>query len=138
MQGNNDPVKAKGYVMDALKILCLTVKSTNIKRQELIKREIQPKYRDICAEQPSATKLLATRDNFLESVKKLDGTKTQLTISPHIFLGKKGGGDRHQSSFHSYNNNNNYRRNFSQGHQGGKFQPSQRGKYPYSNNRNQK
>ena len=136
MQGNNDPVTAKGYVMDAFKILCLTVKSTNIKRQELIKREIQPKYRDLCAEQPSATKLLG--DNFLESVKKLDGTKTQLTITPQNFLGKRGG-DRHQSSFHSYNNNNNnYRRNFNQGHQGGKFQPSQRGKYPYSNNRNHK
>ena len=92
MQGNNDPVKANGYVMDAFKILCLTVKSINIKRQELIKREIQPKYRDICAEQPSATKLLATRDNFLESVKKLDGTKTQLTRSPHIFFRERGGG----------------------------------------------
>ena len=89
MQGNNDPVTAKGYVKDAFKILCLTVKSTNMKRQELIKREI-PKYRDLCAEQPSATKLL--RDNFLESVKKLDGTKTQLTITPQNFLGKRGGG----------------------------------------------
>ena len=86
MQGNNDPVTAKGYVMDAFKILCPTVKSTNIKRQELIKREIRPKYRDLCAEQPSATKLLG--DNFLESVKKLDGTKTQLTIT----IGKRGGG----------------------------------------------
>ena len=92
MQGNSDPVTAKGYVMDAFKILCLTVKSTNIRRQELIKREMQPKYRDLCAEQPSATKLLG--DNFLESVKKLDGTKTQLTMTSQIFLGKRGGGGR--------------------------------------------
>ena len=69
--------------MDALKILCLTVKSTNIKRQELIKREMQPKYRDVCAKQLSATKLLG--DNFLESVKKLDGIKAHLTRLHRIF-----------------------------------------------------
>ena len=79
MQGNRDPVTAESHIMDAFKILCLTVKSTNIKRQELIKREMQPKYRDLCAEQLSATKLLG--DNFLESVKKLDGTKAHLTMT---------------------------------------------------------
>ena len=99
MQGNSDPVTAKGCVMDAFKILCLTVKSTNIKRQELIKREMQPKYCDLCAEQLSATKLLG--DNFLESVKKLDGTKAHLTMNSQNFLGKGGGGGTSRPSTHT-------------------------------------
>ena len=89
MQTNSYHEAAKSNVMDAFKILCLTVKTTNNKRLELIKKEMQPKYRELCPEQLSATKLLG--DNFQEAVKKLDGTKSNLTMSSMNFLGRRGG-----------------------------------------------
>ena len=125
MQTNSNHEATKSNVMDAFKILCLIVKTTNNNRLELIKKEMQPKYRELCPEQPSATKLLG--DNFQEAVKKLDGTKSNLTMSSMNFLGRRGG-DRHQSSYHrDQNNSSNYRRNFN--HQ-------QRGKQFYNNNQN--
>ena len=133
IQNNGDQDAMKNNVMDAFKILCLQIKATNVKRLDLIKKEMQPKYRDLCAEQPSATKLLG--DGFQEAVKKLDGTKGHLTISSQNFLGRKGG-DRHQSPYQYHrdqNNNYGYRKN--QNYQGGKFQ--QKGKFNYTtNNRN--
>ena len=89
LQSNKDPETAKGYVMNAFKILSLNIEATNLKRLNLIKRELKPKYRDLCPEEPSATKLLG--DNFQEAVKNLDGTKGHITLTSQNFLGKRGG-----------------------------------------------
>ena len=88
---NADTVKT--YIMDAFKILSLNIKATNLKRLEFIKRELQPKYKAICPEEPSTTKLLG--DDFQESIKKQESAKGSIIVSTQSFLAKKGG-DRHQ------------------------------------------
>ena len=135
LQSNKDPETARGYVMDAFIILSLNIKATNLKRLNLIKRGLKPKYRDLCPEEPSATKLLG--DNFQEVVKKLDGTKGHITLTSQNFLGKRGGGgggDRHQSSF-NHNHHNFNRRNYNQNYQGYKYQ-NKGAKPNFNDNRN--
>ena len=78
------------------KMLSWNIKQTNLKRLERIQKELQPKYRPLFQEGPSATKLL--EDNFQEAVKKVEATKGNLTVSTGHFLGKKGC-NQNQSSY---------------------------------------
>ena len=93
----NDSGLAKTHIMDAFKILCLTIKKTNQKRMDDIKKDLQPKFRTLVPEEPSTTKLLG--DNFLEAIKKLEGTKGNVTLSQQHFLSKKGGDRNNKSSY---------------------------------------
>lgn len=119
--------EATGHIMDAFKILCLNIKATNLGRTERIKRELQPKFRAICKNEASATNLFG--DNFQEAVKKLEGTKSNLTsTAQQHFLGKKGGSRFNSQLSHSfkynygqnhknqnkarYNNNHKYQNNY--------------------------
>ena len=119
--------EATGHIMDAFKILCLNIKATNLGRTERIKRELQPKFRAICKNEASATNLFG--DNFQEAVKKLEGTKSNLTsTAQQHFLGKKGGsrfssqlshsfkynyGQNHKNQNKArYNNNHKYQNNY--------------------------
>ena len=106
MQANKEPERAKGYVVDAFKLLCLNIKATNLERLDNVKKELNPKYKSLVPEQPSTTKLLG--DNFQDAVKKVDGAKSSLTTSGQNFLGKRRG-DRPQSQTYKrypYNNRN--------------------------------
>ena len=100
LQGNKDPKQATEYVMDTFKILSLNIKITNANRTERIKKELRPKYRSLCQNEPSATHLFG--DNFQEAAKKLEGTKGNMTLTYQHFLGKKGG-DKNRQSPHRYN-----------------------------------
>ena len=118
MREKREPEKVRGYIMDAFKMLCLNVKSTNLERMENIKKELNPKYKCLVPDQPSTSKILG--DSFQEAVKKVDGAKSSLTSSSQHFLGKKRG-DRYQSSQgykprYPYNNKN-YKNNQKSGFQ---------------------
>lgn len=89
-------VNIPSLVSDTFKMLSWNIKQTNLKRLERIQKELQPKYRSICQDGPSATKLLG--DNFQEAAKKLETTRGNLTVSAGHFLGKRGGDRNHQSS----------------------------------------
>ena len=78
MQSRKDPERMQTYMMDAFKTLSLLIKTTNTARLERVKKELNPRYREVCQEGPSATKLLG--DNFHETVKKLDQAKGNLTV----------------------------------------------------------
>lgn len=96
--------EATGHIMDAFKILCLNIKATNLGRTERIKRELQPKFRAICKNEASATNLFG--DNFQEAVKKLEGTKSNLTsTAQQHFLGKRGGSRFSSQLSHSFKHN---------------------------------
>ena len=69
MQSNTDLEAAKNNVMDAYKILCLSVKTTNSKRLELIKKRMQ----GVVPRRTNSAKLLG--DNFQEAVKSWTGQK---------------------------------------------------------------
>ena len=111
--------KASEHIMDAFKMLCLTIKSNIAGRRERIKKELEPRFKALCNQEATPNKLF--RDNLQENIKKLEGTKTSLTTSQKNFLGKKGGNrqqyqqnrgkqHRHQrsaSQSHGYNQSNN-------------------------------
>ena len=111
MQSNRDPEITKKHVMDSFKILSLQVKTTNLNRLEQVKKELHPKYKALVPEEPSEAKLLG--DSFQDAVKKLEGTKNNITISSQSFLGKRGG-DRNQSS--QGNNRHKFRQNQNHGY----------------------
>ena len=111
MQSNRDPETTKKHVMDSFKILSLQIKTTNLNRLEQVKKELHPKYKALVPEEPSETKLLG--DSFQDAVKKLEGTKNNITISSQSFLGKRGG-DRNQSS--QGNNRHKFRQNQNHGY----------------------
>ncbi|MCG8049340.1 MAG: hypothetical protein N0E48_27745 [Candidatus Thiodiazotropha endolucinida] len=111
LQGVKEQQGAMRHVMDAFKILSLSIKVTNANRTDRIKKELQPKFRALCQNEASATNLLG--DNFLEAVKKLEGTKGNLTLSTQPFLGKRGGDKGKQSS---HRHNQTYGHGYRQGH----------------------
>ena len=76
-------VNIPSFVSDTFKMLPWNIKQANLKRRERIQKELQPKYRSLCQDGPSATKLLA--DNFQEAAKKLETTKRNLTVSAGHF-----------------------------------------------------
>lgn len=121
-------VNIPSLVSDTFKMLSWNIKQTNLKRLERIQKELQPKYRSLCQEGPSATKLLG--DNFQEAAKKQESTKGNLTVSAGHFLGRKGG-DRNQSSH-----------KFSKQSQGHGYRQHQKGSrynnYHHNNNSNNK
>ena len=97
MQSKKDPERMQTYMMDAFKTLSLLIKTTNTARLEKVKKELNPRYREVCQEGPSATKLLG--DNFHETVKKLDQAKGNLTVQmAQPFLGRRGGDKPNMSS----------------------------------------
>lgn len=103
--------KAGEYVTDAFKILCLNTKANIAGRRERIIKELQPKFKSICQNEASASNLFG--DNFTESVKKLESTKSSLTTSAqNSFLGKKGG--RFQTHYQSRSYNKGYNWNHNQ------------------------
>ena len=81
--------KASEHIMDTFKKLCLTIKSNIAGRQERIKKELEPRYKELCNQIATPNKLFS--DNLQENIKKLEGTKTSLTTSQKNFVGKKGG-----------------------------------------------
>lgn len=94
---DKDLGKAQKHLMDAVKIACLTIKTTNAVRAEKIRKEIQPRYKGICDAPPTADKLFGA--DFADNIKKVDNTKVNLTISSQQpFLGKKGGGPSNNHS----------------------------------------
>ena len=77
-------------------VLCLNIKTTNAGRNERIKKELQTKFKSLCQNEASATNLFG--DDFQEAVKKLEGSKANLTSSAKHFLGKKRGGPPQQAT----------------------------------------
>ena len=76
-------VNISSLVSDTFKRLSWNIKQTNLKRLERIQKELQSKYRSLCQDGPSATKLL--EDNRQEAAKKLETTKGNLTVSVRHF-----------------------------------------------------
>lgn len=91
-----DSNQALQHLMDAVKIGCLMVRETNNALVEKIKKEIQPRFRGICTNQPSATNLFG--DNVQENLRKLDSSKMNITTNQSFFR-EKGGAhtNNHQS-----------------------------------------
>ena len=81
-------VNTPSLVSDAFKILSWNIKQTNLKRLDRIQKELQPKYRTLCQDGPSATNLLG--DNFQEGTKKLDTAKGNLTVNTNYFFRRRG------------------------------------------------
>lgn len=103
--------KAGECITDAFKTLCLSIKANIAGRRERIIKELQPKFKSICQNEASASNLFG--DNFTESVKKLDSTKSSLTTSAqNSFLGRKGG--RYQGHYQSRSYNRSYNQNHHQ------------------------
>ena len=100
MQTNKEPETSKKYAIDSFKIMCLKVKATVLNRLLRVKKELNPKYKALVPEEPSEAKLQG--ESFQEAIKKLEGTKNNITTSSQNFLGKwgggGGGGDRNQAS----------------------------------------
>lgn len=105
-----DLIRSKGsqedvtnYLMDTFKILCLTFKATSTSRAERIRRDIQPQFKAICDNEPSATKLFG--DNLQEMVKKLETNKVKLVNLANTahkpFLSRRGGS---KQGYRPYNN----------------------------------
>lgn len=90
-----DSNQALQHLMDAVKIGCLMVRETNNALVEKIKKEIQPRFRGICTNQPSATNLFG--DNVQENLRKLDSSKMNITTNQSFFR-EKGGSSHKQSS----------------------------------------
>lgn len=44
LRGKTDMKETNNFLMDAFKILCLSIKSTNVARAERIRKDLQPKY----------------------------------------------------------------------------------------------
>ena len=101
---NNEPAKASECMPDAFETLCLHIKTNIAGRRERIRKELQTKFRPLCQNEASATNLFG--DHFQEAVKKLEGTKSSLTMSTqnHV-LGNKGGSRNNQSYNQLYNHN---------------------------------
>ncbi|XP_053382449.1 uncharacterized protein LOC128549548 [Mercenaria mercenaria] len=95
---DKDASKAQKFLMDAVKISCLTVKTTNAIRANNIKKEILPKYKTACNNPPSTEHLFG--DNLTEEFKKMDSGKLNATVSQQPFLGMKG------AAYSSYNQQN--------------------------------
>jgi hypothetical protein len=126
---SKDVGTAVNYLMDAVKMACLTVKENNARRVEKIKSEIQPRFKSICENQASATQLFG--DNIQEQIKKMEASRLNITQNQpqQPFLGKKGGANatNHSSSHHKqhrkpttqgqkYTNNNTSYQQKKQGH----------------------
>jgi hypothetical protein len=102
LRGRPDLKEANNHLMDAFKILCLSVKSTNVARAERIRKDLQPKYKALCDIEASSSQLFG--DTLQEAIKKLDGQKVQLTNTNSTpFLGKRGSG-KHTHQKRPYKN----------------------------------
>lgn len=55
LRGRPGLKEVNNHLMDAFKILCLSIKSTNVARAERIRKDLQPKYKTICDIEASAT-----------------------------------------------------------------------------------
>ena len=100
---------------DAYKMLCMFVKYNIAGRRERIISELTPKYKALCKNEATGSCLFG--DNFSEAVKKLEGSKANLT---GIFLQKRGSNQKYQHQSKNYNkgypaNNPNYQRSAPQG-----------------------
>ena len=78
--------KVAEYMKDAYKMLCMFVKYNIAGRRERIISELTPKFKALCKNEATGSCLFG--DNFSEAVKKLEGSKANLTGN---FLQKRGG-----------------------------------------------
>ena len=107
--------KVAEYMKDAYKMLCMFVKYNIAGRRERIISELTPKFKALCKNEATGSCLFG--DNFSEAVKKLEGSKANLTGN---FLQKRGSNQRYQHQSKNYNkgypaNNPNYQRSAPQG-----------------------
>ncbi|XP_060589138.1 uncharacterized protein LOC132744443 [Ruditapes philippinarum] len=71
--------QAKEHVGDAFKMICLFINTTSQTRKEKIKKELLPKYRNICdSSKTTSTKLFG--DDLKEEIKQRNDNETTLTV----------------------------------------------------------
>lgn len=98
LKQGGDSLTTKELVGDIYKVLVHTYVESNEARREKIRQELLPKYRKVCDEPASVTKLFG--DKLEENIKKMKETSTSLTpvTNKKPFLSKRGGGMVNQNN----------------------------------------
>ena len=93
VKGVKNP-ELKELIADPFKILTTGIAANTNARREKIKRDLDPKFKQICKNEGSATKLFG--DHLQEEIKLLNDSRLPLTVSTsrRPFLGRRGGSQR--------------------------------------------
>ena len=90
VKGVKNP-ELKELIVDTFKMLTTGISANTNAQREKIKRDLDPKFKQICKNEGSASKLFW--DHLQEEIKNLNDSRLPLTVSTSQwpFLGRRGG-----------------------------------------------